>query len=270
MGEQRRTGTALLDRQRRHRRLDDRLAGPAAHLRAHMHDALEVGGDVFQHLALVGADPAELLAAAGRADAGRFVDDRLRAADDRARARGRTASSSSPRHGSRSAGSSIARTMSRPRSPRDRRSAVRAVRRADRAFPTTGRSARAAEPQAAFSASRSAASWREPRRKAPRHRVADRPQRGADRAGSWGKSVGVDDMPISITKRASTQLKTLCNRRFSNERRALARCWRDRPAPVDSFDQQRQLRRRQLQRAIHDRRPDELALLQPLGEQAQP
>ena len=33
MGEQRRTRTPLLDRQRRHRRLDDGLARPAAHLR---------------------------------------------------------------------------------------------------------------------------------------------------------------------------------------------------------------------------------------------
>jgi hypothetical protein len=78
MGEQRRAGASLLDRQRRHRRLDDGLAGAAAHLRAHMDDALEVGRHVFEHLALVGADPAELLSAASRADAGRLVDDRLR------------------------------------------------------------------------------------------------------------------------------------------------------------------------------------------------
>ena len=58
MGEQRRTRTPLLDRQRRHRRLDDGLARPAAHLRPHVHDALEVGGNVFEHLALVRADPA--------------------------------------------------------------------------------------------------------------------------------------------------------------------------------------------------------------------
>ena len=77
VGEQRRPRPALLDRQRRHRRLDDGLAGPAAHLRAHMHDALEVGSNVFEHLALVGADPAELLSAAGRAHARRFVDDGL-------------------------------------------------------------------------------------------------------------------------------------------------------------------------------------------------
>ena len=36
MGERRRTGASLLDRQRRHRRLDNGLAGAAAHLRAHM------------------------------------------------------------------------------------------------------------------------------------------------------------------------------------------------------------------------------------------
>ena len=78
MDEQRRTRTPLLDRQRRHRRLDDGLARPAAHLRPHVHDALEVGGNVFEHLALVRADPAELVAAASRAHARRFVDDRLR------------------------------------------------------------------------------------------------------------------------------------------------------------------------------------------------
>jgi hypothetical protein len=77
MSEQRRPGPSLLDRQRRHGRLNDRLAGAAAHLRPHMQDALEVRGDIFQDLALVGADPAEPGPAAGRADAGRVMDDRL-------------------------------------------------------------------------------------------------------------------------------------------------------------------------------------------------
>lgn len=77
MSEQRRPRPSLLDRQRRHGRLNDRLAGAAAHLRPHMHHALEVRGDVFRHVALVGADPAEFVPAAGRADAGRVVDDRL-------------------------------------------------------------------------------------------------------------------------------------------------------------------------------------------------
>jgi hypothetical protein len=36
MGEQRRPGASLFDRQRRHGRLDDRLAGAATHLGAHM------------------------------------------------------------------------------------------------------------------------------------------------------------------------------------------------------------------------------------------
>ena len=35
-----------------------------------MHDALEVGRHVFEHLPLVGADPAELLSAASRAEQG--------------------------------------------------------------------------------------------------------------------------------------------------------------------------------------------------------
>jgi len=42
VGEQRRPRASLLDRQRRHGRLHDRLAGAAAHLRAHMQHALEV------------------------------------------------------------------------------------------------------------------------------------------------------------------------------------------------------------------------------------
>ena len=78
VGEQRRTGASLLDRQRRHRRLHDRLAGAATHLRAHVQHALKVRGHVFQHHALVGADPSELRFAAGRADAGRFVRDGLK------------------------------------------------------------------------------------------------------------------------------------------------------------------------------------------------
>ena len=42
VGEQRRPRASLLDRQRRHGRLHDRLAGAATHLRAHMQHALEV------------------------------------------------------------------------------------------------------------------------------------------------------------------------------------------------------------------------------------
>ena len=80
MGEQRRAWTPLLHRQRRHRRLDDGLAPPAAHLRPHVHDALEVGGNEFEHLALVRADPADPRALRRRRSgtARRVVDDRLR------------------------------------------------------------------------------------------------------------------------------------------------------------------------------------------------
>ena len=42
VGEQRRPRASLLDRQRRHGRLHDRLAGAVAHLRANMQNALEV------------------------------------------------------------------------------------------------------------------------------------------------------------------------------------------------------------------------------------
>ena len=42
VAEQRRPRASLLDRQRRHGRLHNRLAGAAAHLRAHVQHALEV------------------------------------------------------------------------------------------------------------------------------------------------------------------------------------------------------------------------------------
>src|SRR5271166_4177045 len=72
-----RPGPSALDRQRRHRRLHDGLAGPAAQLRPQVADHLEAGRDVFEHFALVLADAAEGRAAAARAGAGRLVDDGL-------------------------------------------------------------------------------------------------------------------------------------------------------------------------------------------------
>src|SRR4051794_18220087 len=72
-----RPGPSAFDRQRRHRRLHDGLAGPAAQLRAQVADHLEAGRDVFEHFALVLADAAEGGAAATRAGAGWFVDDAL-------------------------------------------------------------------------------------------------------------------------------------------------------------------------------------------------
>lgn len=47
------------------------------------------------------------------------------------------------------------------------------------------------------------------------------------------------------------------------------RCGAHRSAPIDAFEQHRELRRRQLHRAIAGRRPHETASLQPLGEQAE-
>src|SRR4051795_5142026 len=70
-----RPGPSAFDRQRRHRRLHDGLAGPAAQLRAQVADHLEAGRDIFEHFALVLADAAEGGAAAPRAGAGRLVDD---------------------------------------------------------------------------------------------------------------------------------------------------------------------------------------------------
>ena len=75
--DQARRRPAACDRQRRHWRLHNGLAGAAAQLRAEMADHLEAGGDVFEHLALVLADPAEGRATATRAAASRFVGDGL-------------------------------------------------------------------------------------------------------------------------------------------------------------------------------------------------
>ena len=48
------------------------------------------------------------------------------------------------------------------------------------------------------------------------------------------------------------------------ETRAFRRFRRNRPAPVDPLDQQRELRRGQMQRAVDNRRPDEASLLKTL------
>jgi hypothetical protein len=73
--KQRRPRPSLLDRKRGHGRLNNRLAGAAAHFRADMENAFEVRGHVFEHFALVRADFAERLAAAARANARRLMHD---------------------------------------------------------------------------------------------------------------------------------------------------------------------------------------------------
>ena len=75
--DQARPRPAAFDRQRRHRRLHNALAGAATQLWAEMADHLEAGGDIFEHFALVLSDPAEGRATATRAAAGRFVGDGL-------------------------------------------------------------------------------------------------------------------------------------------------------------------------------------------------
>jgi len=74
-------GLAALDRQRRQRRLHDRLAGPAAQLSAASAGSnLERGWNVFEHLGQVLADLAQHRAAAAVAGALRCVRQRARAA----------------------------------------------------------------------------------------------------------------------------------------------------------------------------------------------
>ncbi len=75
MGDQSRPRAPALDRQRGHRRLDNRLARPAAQLGAKMPNDLEAGWDVFQHITLVLPDAAEHGAAAARANPDWVVGD---------------------------------------------------------------------------------------------------------------------------------------------------------------------------------------------------
>ena len=73
MGEQARTRPTPLDRQRRSRDLGDRLAHAAAHPGPDVDHHLEVRGHVFEHFALVVAEPGQAGAATRRAGAGRRV-----------------------------------------------------------------------------------------------------------------------------------------------------------------------------------------------------
>jgi len=75
MREQRWSGPSFFDGSEGMGRLNDRLAGPAAHFGADMKHAFEVRGDIFEHLAFVGANPAELFAATGRTHAFWLVGD---------------------------------------------------------------------------------------------------------------------------------------------------------------------------------------------------
>ena len=77
MREQRRPWQATLDRQGWHRRLADGLAGAAAHPRPDVAHDLEVGRYVFEQLADVLAQHAQLRAAAARAGVGCGMAHRL-------------------------------------------------------------------------------------------------------------------------------------------------------------------------------------------------
>ena len=77
VSEQTRTRPAALDRERRQRRLHDRLAGPAAQPRPHQLDHLEGGGDVFEQFGHVLAELAQYRAAAAGAGRRRLMHDAL-------------------------------------------------------------------------------------------------------------------------------------------------------------------------------------------------
>ena len=199
MGEQARTRPAPLDRQRRHRRLHDRLASAAAQLRPDVAPPLEERGHVFEHLALVLADPAEHRAAAARAGAGRRVHHVLARQMVGQRLAGPASAGALPRGW---AGSTVASSAprSRPGLPRARRSAARVVRCCGRASPRTGRTAPGAAPPAASSASRCAASWRESRSRC-RERQSRSPAacsitaKARNSSGSEGREAIASDMP---------------------------------------------------------------------------
>src|SRR5271157_392895 len=89
-------------------------------------------------------------------------------------------------------------------------------------------------------------------------------------SGSQGKSAVDGDMTMSSITTSPANIKSIqikaisTNNWLSGDRRS--NC----PAPVNSLDEKRELRRCQLQRAVDDRRPNELAFLEPLGEQTKP
>ena len=147
MREQRRPWQATLDRQGWHRRLADGLAGPAAHPRPDVAHDLEVGRHVFEHLADVLAQHAQLRAAAARAGAGCGMAHRLAR-----QVLGQPLPAAGPGGLRRWLAGRLRpgrlETGSGPRPPRARRSATRAARWPGRASPTSGRTGPGAAPPA--------------------------------------------------------------------------------------------------------------------------
>ena len=178
VGDQARTGPALLDRQVGCRRLEDPLAAPAGVLRPDVADDLVPGRDLLQHLGDVLAhpdQPADRCSHRGSRARGR----RSRAADAPAAACAGPVAVAGPRIADGPAG----RRRARLRLPRGPRAAARAGRSPDRASPTSGRSGPAAAPRAGPADARSRSppgrAWRGP---SPARRRARPPSAAARRA----------------------------------------------------------------------------------------
>ncbi len=77
-------------------------------------------------------------------------------------------------------------------------------------------------------------------------------------------------MPIYSTTAPTPHQRSRGANPLSNKGRPIRRGRRDRSAPIDPFDEQSELRRRQMQSAVDDWRPNELALLETLREKTQP
>src|SRR5277367_321301 len=279
--EQARAGPAAFDRQAGHWRLHDRLASPTAQLRADMADYLEAGGHVFQHLALVLADAAEHRAAAARAGAGCLMGDGLARQVWRQRLADRMLAFP-PLDGL--PGVSIAGSVARLDGTGVRfefaDQQTQAARSRGRASRRSGRSARGVTPPAASSASRYVASWHGSRPHWRRSRYPCGPALPANqprgRAARWGRPAAAGSLTTwtrDTESRAGVQGLThrilLRPAFFSANRHGSS--WRVRrncPPPIHCLDEQCELRRRQNHLTVHDRRPDKLAALEALGEQA--
>ena len=263
------------------RRLRDALATAARQLRPHVADDAERAGHVVQHLGHVFAE---------RTQARRRIAGRRRARRAPRSSRGKLSGSGrraglrrivSVRFGRRAVVTGSPPARSRRSAPRDRPGSVQAARCAARSFseeaPNRSRNSFASR---SFSCSLRSTCSCSPSRAACssaacaqvggvfRLASSNRLRSAAMLRGSVAGSSGAGMARIFQYQFASRQVFSCAWRMFSSARQLRTPSPR-RHAPVDAFQQHRQLRRRQRHRAFFRLRPDEAAFLEPLGEQAQ-
>ena len=172
-----------------------------------------------------------LRCAAGRADAGRFVHDRLRAADDRAEALGRMASSTAGEEEASAVGKLRFAPVAWRRSPRCRRRAqLQLLDLAVEASPTTA--SKRALPQ-----DRQPHSQLDQQR--PGELAASAPANRRSSAGSSGKSAAERDMLTATAHSVRRRIQESAE--FRGKSGVSGASGATVSAPIDSFDQQRQL-----------------------------